>query len=117
MHELGLAKELWKQAEALRRQRGAVRVVSLRVGVGELSGVEPELLDSAFTLLAETGQAEPAVLEWERVPLEARCDGCATEFPVRSFRFVCPVCAEPRVSVVRGDRLILQEVKLEPGED
>jgi len=117
MHELSLAQALWEQADAVRRQHKAARVLSIRAGVGEMAGVEPELLQSAFGLLVESGQAGGASLELERIPLEARCDDCGAEFRVREYRFACPHCGGSRVTVLRGEHLILQQVTLEPGED
>jgi hydrogenase nickel incorporation protein HypA/HybF len=117
MHELSLAQALWDQADALRRQHQAARVVSVRVGVGELSGVELASLEGAFSLLLESNGAGAVALELERVPLEAQCEACDAEFPVQRFRFVCPRCGGPRVTVLRGEHLILQQVTLEPAED
>jgi hydrogenase nickel incorporation protein HypA/HybF len=116
MHEFSLARALWDQVERVRRQHGAARVLSIRVGVGEMSGVEPELLHSAFRVLLESGHAGGADLELERVPLEARCDGCGAEFPVRRFHFACPECGGPRVTVLRGEHLVLQQLTLESAE-
>jgi hydrogenase nickel incorporation protein HypA/HybF len=117
MHELSLAEALWSQAERLRREHGGARVVAVRVGVGALSGVEPESLQSAFALLVESTGAGGAALEVQHVPLEARCKRCGTEFPVLEFRFVCPACDGNQVAVLRGEDLVLQEITLESGEE
>jgi hydrogenase nickel incorporation protein HypA/HybF len=117
MHEFSLAKALWEQVERLRRQHRAGRVLSVRVGVGEMCGVEPDLLGRAFSQITAHGQAGSPALELERVPLEARCEECGSEFGVRNFRFICPRCESPHVTLLRGEHLILQEVTLDSAED
>ena len=113
MHELSLAQAVWEEADRVRREHGGDRVVTIRVGVGDLSGVEPDLLQSAFDLLAETGRAGAACLELERIPLEAQCEACRAEFSVERFQFICPGCGASRLSVLRGEHLILLHVTLE----
>jgi hydrogenase nickel incorporation protein HypA/HybF len=114
VHELSLAQAVWEQAERVCRQHGGGRVVTLRVGVGDLSGVEPDLLRSAFDLLVETGRTGAARLELERSPLEARCESWSATFPVERFQFICPECGGPRLTVLQGEHVTLQQVTLEP---
>jgi hydrogenase nickel incorporation protein HypA/HybF len=117
VHERSLAQALWAQAESLRREHRAARVLAVHVAVGELAGVEPELLRSAFDLLVASSGAAGTQIEMERVPLEARCDDCGVEFPVHRFHFLCPACGSKGVTVLRGEHLILQAVTLESAED
>jgi hydrogenase nickel incorporation protein HypA/HybF len=117
MHEFSLAKALWEQVESLRRQQQAGRVLSVRVGVGEMAGVEPDLLGRAFSLITANGQAGSPALELERVPLEARCEECGAPFGIQNFRFLCPRCESPHITLLRGEHLILQEVTLASAED
>jgi hydrogenase nickel incorporation protein HypA/HybF len=59
---------------------------------------------------------EGARLSIERVPLEARCAVCEHEFPVRTFRFVCPHCEARDVWIVRGEELMLETLTLAEAE-
>jgi hydrogenase nickel incorporation protein HypA/HybF len=117
VHERSLAQALWAQAERLRQEHGAARVLALQVAVGELAGVEPELLRSAFDLLVQSSGAVGTRIELERVPLEARCDDCGVEFPVHRFRFLCPGCGGKGLTILRGEHLILQAVTLASAEE
>ena len=50
MHELAICQALIEQVEAVAREQDAVQVVQVRIGIGPLSGVEPQLLEQAFQL-------------------------------------------------------------------
>ena len=49
MHELSICQALIAQVEAIAGQRAAW-VRQVRIGVGPLSGIEPQLLESAYPL-------------------------------------------------------------------
>jgi hydrogenase nickel incorporation protein HypA/HybF len=116
MHELSLARALLDEANRIRQAHGATRVLTVHVDVGELSGVEPELLRSALNLLTESEQAKPVALEVQRIPLEARCQGCGWEGRVIRFHFRCPLCSDMRLILLRGEDLVLCDVTLETTE-
>ena len=113
MHERSLVQALLKQVHTLQTERGAERVVAVRVSVGEFSGVEADLFRSAFTELVEGSPICGALLELCEVPLEARCQSCSREFIVVNFQFKCPRCENGQVDIVRGEGLMLESVTLE----
>ena len=116
MHELSLARALLRQVEELRQSHHAGRLRSVRVSVGEFSGVDADLLDAAFCQLANGTPLEGTQLSIERVPLEARCGKCELDFLVYAFRFVCPHCAARDVEIIRGEELMLETLTLAEAE-
>ena len=112
MHETALAAQLLRRVEGAARAEGAARVTAVRLLVGEFAGVEPELLESGFRLMAAGTLAQGARLEVERVPLEAECAACGLRFRVRDFRFACPECGSGRTRVVAGEDLVLDALTL-----
>jgi hydrogenase nickel incorporation protein HypA/HybF len=115
MHEHSLVRNLLKQAERIRRQHDADRIIEVRVEVGPLSGVEPLLLASAFELLTAEANLAGARLLIDEVALSARCESCQCEFEVNDFVFRCHRCGG-NVTVTRGDELQLVSVSLQSGE-
>jgi hydrogenase nickel incorporation protein HypA/HybF len=116
MHELSLARALLRQVEELRQSHRAAGVRTVCVSVGEFSGVEADLLDSAFCQLTQGTPVEGARLSINRVPLEARCTACEHEFTVHAFCFVCPRCEARDVRIVRGEELMLETLTLAEAE-
>ncbi len=113
MHEQSLACALLKQVDELCACHRNSEVRSVRLTVGEFSGVDTELLGSA--LRRSTAGTALANIEFSiaRVPLEARCRTCCTEFPVESFCFVCPQCGGGATDIIRGEELVLESVTFE----
>jgi hydrogenase nickel incorporation protein HypA/HybF len=63
MHELRLARDLAGKVDAAARERGARRVVGVRVTLGALCGVSPGHLRRHFAEAASGTSAEGARLE------------------------------------------------------
>lgn len=116
MHERALVQGLLEQVDALRRERVAQRVVSIRVSVGEFSGVELDLFRYAYDDLVAATPLFGAELELSRVPLRARCTPCGDDFAVVRFRFECPDCQGRDVRVVSGQELVLESIAIEEEE-
>ena len=117
MHERSIVRALLKQVHELQTERKAGRVVAVRVSVGEFSGVEADLLRSAFDDLVDDSPICGAQLELRVVPLEASCSSCSCEFAVVNFQFKCPRCDDSQVDIVRGEGLMLESVTLEENDD
>jgi hydrogenase nickel incorporation protein HypA/HybF len=116
MHEYSLAQSLLIESDRVRREHGGGRLTALHVEVGELAGVEPELLVSAVEMLLAGGPDEGVTLELERVAVQARCQDCGGEFRVQDLCFHCPDCGGGGVKVIRGDSLLLRDVTFEKAE-
>ena len=113
MHEFTLVTTLLEQVDKLRMSQDAGRVVTIHVSVGEFSGVEPELFQEAYDISVQDSPLDGAELQVTRVPLQARCQDCDTEFPVRKFRFECPTCTGRNLNLISGEGLVLESVTME----
>ena len=113
MHERSIVRALLRQVCELQTERGADRVVAVRVSVGEFSGVEADLVRTAFEELVEDSPIHGARLELQSIPLTAHCPACSQEFAIVNFEFKCPDCGVAHVKIVRGEGLVLESVTLE----
>ena len=66
MHEYSIVQALLERVTGEAQARGASKVVGLRVRLGELSGVDPALLATAFETFRERSVCEGASLAIER---------------------------------------------------
>jgi hydrogenase nickel incorporation protein HypA/HybF len=110
VHEYSLVSALVLKAEEEARARRATAVTRLRVSVGALAGVEPELLASAFTLCRE-GLLAGAALEIRSVAAAWACPRCDAAVPVGAV-LRCAACGLP-ARLVSGDELLLEQIELE----
>lgn len=115
MHERSLVRALVRQVEDLAAEYADSRVTSVRVRVGELSGVEPDLLASAYRELAEGTPLRSSALVLERRPLDATCDNCGQHFRIEGYRFRCDRCGSPQLTLRGGEELLLESVTMEDG--
>jgi len=113
MHELAVCQALVDQVEKIAREREAVRVVSILVRIGPLSGVEAKLLEHAYPLASAGSLAADAELVLETLPVRVRCLACRVESEVVPNRLVCASCGNWETRVVSGEELILASVELE----
>lgn len=113
MHELAICQALMDQVEDIARQRDADHVTSIVVGMGALSGVEPELLKNAYTIASAGTVAEQADLVIEEMPVRVRCSQCGSESDTPVNKLVCQQCGDWRTTVISGDELLLMSVELQ----
>lgn len=113
MHELAVCQGLMREVERVARAAGADRVVSVTVRIGPLSGVEPQLLESAYTVASAGTSAAGSRLIIERAALRVRCQRCGGESEAASNRLVCALCGHWRVQVLSGEELLLARLELQ----
>ena len=113
MHEKSLVQSLLNQVEQLRMQNNATSVGRVTVEVGPLSGVEPELIRSAFDELASTQFESPPALDIRLIRMQIRCRSCRHETEVEGMTLQCPECASIKVQIVRGDEFRLIDISMQ----
>jgi hydrogenase nickel incorporation protein HypA/HybF len=109
-------RALLREVEKLAVEHSNSHVVSVRVRVGEFSGVNADLLAMAYDEMVQDTPLRGAALAMERVPLEGVCDDCGNRFRIERFRFQCDKCGSARVTLRGGEELQLDSVTLEEVE-
>ncbi len=113
MHEYSLVRDMADQVEQHARANRASSVHRIAVRIGALSGVEPELFETAFTLCREGVLAE-AVLEIRRAEAVWECPKCSA--PIAAGAVLrCAACDTP-ARLVTGDEIVLEQIEMEVDE-
>jgi hydrogenase nickel incorporation protein HypA/HybF len=112
MHEYSLVQELVVRVEAEAARRGAIAVHRLTVRIGELSGVDPELFQTAYDTFREGTICAKAPLALERVAATWSCPRCGVRIPPGDA-LRCAACGEPARLDEGGDALMLNGIELE----
>jgi hydrogenase nickel incorporation protein HypA/HybF len=124
VHELAVAQALVEQVDAVISQHqanhdhaasssDAWRASLIRVRIGPLAGVVPELLATAFPLAAAGSRMERAGLEFAHAPIRVRCQTCGAETEAAMNRLICGACGDWHTRIISGDELLLESVELE----
>ena len=109
MHELALTQSVVDLVAERTRGR---RVVSIRVEIGQLSGVVPDAMLFAFDIATAGTALEGAVLEIDERAGRIRCRDCGTRSPSPDLLLLC-ACGSAAVEVVAGRELRVVSVELE----
>jgi hydrogenase nickel incorporation protein HypA/HybF len=112
VHELSICQALIDQVEALASKEGAAQVVQVRIGIGPLSGVEPQLLEQAFQLARAGSSAATASLLIDHLPIRVSCRECGQESEAKVANLACGNCGDWHTQLVSGDEMLLLQVEL-----
>ena len=111
MHEYSIVQALVERVGTEARARGATAVHRLSVRIGELSGVEPALLTTAYQTFRERTICEHADLDVQIVAARWECPGCGRTIG-RGELLTCADCALP-ARLTGGDEIMLDRIEME----
>lgn len=111
MHEYSIVEALIDRARVECEGRGGGHVVRLWVRIGEASGVDPDLLATAYETFRERSVCADAPLEIRRVPVRWSCPRCGKPIAVGEV-LRCRSCSVP-ARLSEGDEILLDRIEME----
>jgi hydrogenase nickel incorporation protein HypA/HybF len=111
MHEMSIVQALLDRVEAEAQAHAARSVAVVRIAIGMQSGVEPELVRSAYELAREGTCCAGADLVIRSVEAAWACPACAVPLAAGE-RLRCPRCGVP-ARLAAGDGIVLEQLELE----
>jgi hydrogenase nickel incorporation protein HypA/HybF len=112
MHEVGIMQSVLDLAEREARAAGSAGIREIRLRVGRLTGVVPESLEFAFSILREGTLAEGGRLIVDYLPGAFWCSRCEAEFETEGFGCGCPGCGEFSLDMRRGMEMELVSLEV-----
>jgi hydrogenase nickel incorporation protein HypA/HybF len=113
LHEFSIVQDLLDNGHGRARDQGAIKVHRIHLRIGEISGVEIDLLASAFEICRENTLCAGAELEIQPIPPAWACPTCGGE--VRPGEILsCAQCGVP-ARLLRGDEIVLERIEMEVG--
>ena len=111
MHEYSIVQALYDSVAAQAAERHATAVHGVQVRIGELSGVDVGLLDTAWKTFRVHTICEQAPMAVDIVPARWVCGSCGGEAP-RGGVLRCATCGGS-VRLAQGDEIILERIVME----
>lgn len=111
MHEYSIVQALVETVAAEARARRASSVHRLDVRIGELSGIEIDLLTTAYDTFRDRTICAGADLVVTRVPARWVCSCCGAAIR-RGDALECMRCGAP-ARLVEGDEILLDRIEME----
>ncbi|GHO97342.1 putative hydrogenase nickel incorporation protein HypA [Reticulibacter mediterranei] len=114
MHELAIAQSIVEVVMAQASECRATHVKSVRLQIGEASGIMTDSLTFSFEMLTSLDPLlDGTQLLIENIPHVARCRTCAQEFAVVNLVSQCPLCQQWSGDIISGTELQIQEMEIE----
>jgi hydrogenase nickel incorporation protein HypA/HybF len=111
MHEYSIVQSLVRRVETEVKTRGAIGVHRLSISIGELSGVDPELLTTAYHTFRGRTVCEDAELDLTIVAARWTCERCGRPMGPNGL-LQCEVCGGP-ATLAEGDEIMLDRIEME----
>ncbi len=111
MHELSIIQNVFQIIENVAEENRLTHISHVKLQVGKLQQIVPDMLTFAFETVAQGTKADGASLEVAEVPITMKCNHCGDEFLVEEHIYICPACSETDLTMLRGMEIILESVE------
>lgn len=114
MHEISLVQGLFSQLQKLAEENNAVKVKSVTMEIGPLSGVVVDSFQFGFDILsADDDLVKGAHLIINVPEVNYSCTGCGHIETTTKKPDQCPLCGDFLLIPDGGDDLLIRQVELE----
>ncbi|MDQ1298067.1 MAG: hydrogenase nickel incorporation protein HypA/HybF [Campylobacterota bacterium] len=113
MHEYSIVQALIDQCETLSADNKASAITKVVVKIGQYSGVEPHLLETAFETFKEQTICKNAEFVMNIQPLVVECSDCQKQSVLDTPHYVCPKCQSIDIRVIDGEDMMLMSLEME----
>lgn len=117
MHEVSIIQQVVSTLDAELSEIEKKNLIKIYIHVGELSNVQPILLNNAFEAFQQSENVYPnSTMEIEQIPPEIYCSVCKKNSRVEKYIFRCKDCNTPSANVVRGEELLIHKLEFEKSD-
>jgi len=113
MHEYSIVQALLNQCEEHAAAHDAKKILKVVTKIGVLSGVEPDLLQTAFDTFKEGTICEEAEFVMNLQKIVIYCRHCKKESTLEELNLACPHCESLETSIVDGEEMYLMSLEME----
>jgi hydrogenase nickel incorporation protein HypA/HybF len=113
MHELSVVASLFEILEEKVKEQNGKKIILVKLQIGALSGIVPELLATAFDIYKKDTIAAEAELKINTIPLKVQCKDCQKLMVKDDFVFICDFCGSTNLKTLEGTEMILEKMDME----
>lgn len=112
MHEFGTVIYVIKEVEKLCVENNLTEVGSVTLEVGEVSGIIPDYLKSAWKWCIERSEyLNKSELKIEILPGVTYCEDCGKTYETMKYAKICPYCKSEHTYLVAGNEYNIKEIE------
>ena len=112
MHEYSIVQSLLDSCEENAKANNSTKVTKVVVKIGVMSGVEPELLKTAFDTFKEKTMCEEAEFIMNIQSVVVKCNSCQRESTLKKLEYCCPNCQSVDLNIIDGEDMYLMQLEL-----
>jgi hydrogenase nickel incorporation protein HypA/HybF len=112
MHELSIAQSILDIVHQYVPTDRSNTVKSVKLRVGELSGVVADSLEFCFSAIVADTPLRGTTLDIERIPFTLHCKQCENTFTSEYGIVICPKCGSDSTEVIAGTEMQVVEIEL-----
>lgn len=113
MHEYSIVQSLIDSCQENAQANNATKVTKVVIKIGVMSGVEPELLRTAFDTFKEKTICDGAEFTINIQQVIVKCNECLSESTIEGREYHCPKCKSVDLKVLDGEDMYLMQLELE----
>ncbi len=113
MHEYPIIKSIIDICEDEAKKHDNVKVQSINIVVGELSGLVPDCLQVYFDMLSAESAISGATLKIEKKSCIVHCKDCGFTGERESPRLACPICNSENITLSGGKDYYIKSMEVE----
>lgn len=112
MHELSILENIVDIAAFELKRSGGLRIETIELEIGTLSGVEPDALEFAWPEATQHTVLEKTRKIIRYIPGQARCQSCGEIFDLPYIYQVCPKCGSYYKDIILGKELTVKSMEI-----
>jgi len=113
MHEYSIVQSLLNSCEEHAEANDASKISKVVVKIGVMSGVEPQLLQTAFDTFKEETICSEAEFVMHIQKVKVLCKGCGQESELEKLEYECPFCQSVDLKIIDGEEMYLMQLEME----
>ncbi len=113
MHEMVIVEGILEAVLPEVKKYNVQKVLSIKLKIGELSGVIPYCIEEYFKIAARGTLAEGAKIVVEKIPIGIRCPDCGFSGSITRGNYKCPECGSVNFRIVSGKEYFVDSVEAE----
>ncbi|MFA9397812.1 MAG: hydrogenase maturation nickel metallochaperone HypA [Clostridiaceae bacterium] len=113
MHELSITESIIKICSEEACKNKASKVKSIKIVIGDLTGLIPESIQYYFDIASKETRVEGAKLIIEKMPIKIECRNCKAVTPIKRGIFACPKCNSDDISMISGNEFYVDSMEVD----
>ncbi|SMP89052.1 Hydrogenase-3 nickel incorporation protein HypA [Epsilonproteobacteria bacterium SCGC AD-311-C15] len=113
MHEYSIVQSLLDSCDENAVKNNATKVTKVVVKIGVMSGVEAELLKTAFDTFKEETICHEAEFIINIQQVVIKCHNCSKESTLKELEYCCPECQSTELDILDGEDMFLMSLEME----